>query len=95
MCLLGNVRLIKNHDVSVNEFNLHFGLPCSDTCDTCDSLKIRIDATEVDEERDRLESELKDHQTLAEEAYASLRKDCELSKESWSQVNNKRAEADH
>ena len=38
------------HDVFVSEFNLHFGYPCSDTCDICDSLKLKIDST-VDDEK--------------------------------------------
>ena len=33
------------HDVFVNEFNLQFGYPHSDTCDTCDALKLKIDLT--------------------------------------------------
>lgn len=29
--------------VFVNDFNIHFGLPRSDTCSKCDSLKVQID----------------------------------------------------
>lgn len=74
------------HDVFVNEFNIHFGYPRSDTCDTCDSLKIKIEAAETEEEKGKLDKQLQHHLKLAEESYASLRKDCEKCRESWSQV---------
>ena len=73
------------HDVFVSEFNLHFGYPQSDTCGTCDSLRIRIEASDNDEEKAKLEADLQDHLKLADEGYASLRKYCEKCKESWSQ----------
>ena len=72
------------HDVFVNEFNIHFGFPRSDTCDTCESLKLRIDAEETDEGKAELEEELKSYIKLAEQGYASLREDCQKCKESWS-----------
>ena len=34
------------HDIFVNEFNIHVGFLRSDTCDTCDSLKVKIDTAE-------------------------------------------------
>ena len=74
------------HDVFVTEFNIHFGFPRSDTCSTCDSLRVRIDATENEEDKAKLEKELQDHLTLADQGYQSLRSDCEMSKTSWSQV---------
>ena len=61
----------------MNEFNIHFGLPRSDTCDTCDSLKLRIEVAENDEDKTKLEQELHDHLKLADEGYASLRRYCE------------------
>ena len=64
----------------MNQFNIHFGYPRSDTCDTCDSLKIRIDAAETEEE-------WQEHLRLAEQGYTSLHKDCEKCKESWSHVD--------
>ena len=76
------------HDVFVTEFNIHFGLPRSDTCDTCDSMKIMIEAAETEETKATLEKELQEHLKLAEEGYASLSKDCELCKESWSTAAN-------
>ena len=75
------------HDIFVNEFNIHFGFPRSDTCDTCDALKLQIQATE-DEEKLRCEEKLKAHLEMADKAYASLRKDCEMSKTSWSNITN-------
>lgn len=73
------------HDVFVSEFNLRFGYPRSDTCGTCDSLRIRIEASDNDEEKAKLEADLQDHLKLADEGYASLRKDYEKCRESWSQ----------
>jgi len=74
------------HDIFVKEFNIHFGSPRSDTCDKCDSLQIRIDAAESDEDKAKLRQELQDHLKLADQGYASLHKDCEKSKQSWSQA---------
>jgi hypothetical protein len=65
------------HDVFVNEFNIHFGYPHSDTCDTCDALKIKIN------ENKSLSDELQTHLKAAEEGYASLHRDISLCKESW------------
>ena len=67
----------------MNEFNIHFGFPRSDTCcDTCDSLKVKIDTAENEEDKTELEKELQDHLALAEQGYQSLRKDCKSSKTS-------------
>ena len=74
----------------MNEFNIHFGLPRSDTCDTCDFLRLRIETAETDEDKAGLEKELHDHLKLADQGCASLCKDCEMCKESWSQVDNSR-----
>lgn len=41
------------HDI-VKEFNIHFRSPQSDTCDKCDSLQIRIDPAESDEDKAKL-----------------------------------------
>lgn len=71
------------HDVFVNEFNIHFGFRF-DTCDTCDSLMLRIDAEETDEGKAELEEELESHIKLVEQGYASLCKDSQKCKESWS-----------
>ena len=45
------------HDVFVTEFNIHFGFPRSDTCGTCDSLRVRIDATENEEDKAKKRNE--------------------------------------
>ena len=57
-------------------FNLNFGYPWSDTCD---SLRIRTEASD-NEEKAKLEADLQDHLKLADEVYASLRKDCKNAK---------------
>ena len=55
------------HDVFVNEFNIHFGYPRSDTCDTCDSLEVKTEAAESEEEKGKLEKQLQDHLKLADQ----------------------------
>ena len=45
------------HDICVTEFNIHFGFPRPDTCERCDSLKLRIEAA-TEEDRQKLEMEL-------------------------------------
>ena len=76
------------NDIFSNEFNLHFGYPRSDTCSTCDSLQLQIEGTADNvEEKEKLEAELKKHHTLADEGYAALKSDCQLSKDSWSKLN--------
>ena len=67
----------------MTEFNIHFGFPRSNTCERCDSLKLRIEAA-TEEDRQSLEKELKSHLELAEEGYKCLHKDCEICQESWS-----------
>ena len=51
--------IVTNHyynDVFVNEFNLHFGYPQSDTCDKCDHLNMEISTTTTsDGEKARLQ----------------------------------------
>ena len=51
--------IVTNHyynDVFVNEFNLHFGYPQSDTCDKCDHLNMAISTTTTsDGEKARLQ----------------------------------------
>ena len=68
------------HNVFVSEFNIDFGYPCSDTCDTCDPLKVKISDAENDEDKFELEKESQEHLALAEQGYESLRKDCERAK---------------
>ena len=57
------------HDVFVSEFNLRFGYPQSDTCGTCDPLWIRIQASDSDEEKAKLEADFQDHLKLADKVY--------------------------
>ena len=56
----------------MSEFNLRFGYPQSDTCGTCDSLRIRIEASDNDEEKAKLEADFQDHLKLADKVYARL-----------------------
>lgn len=58
------------HDVFVNEFNLQFGYPHSDTWDTCDSLSLKIAAAN----NELKATELQIHLERAEAGYASLKK---------------------
>ena len=73
------------NDTFVNEFNLHFGYPRSDTCDTCDHLNMEI-STKEDDEKARLQKQL--NLDAAEKGYDRLRKDIQACKESWSHVQS-------
>ena len=76
------------HDVFVNEFNLHFGYPRSDTCDTCDHLNIEISTPDKsDGEKARIQKQLNDHLDAAEKGYDRLRKDINACKETWSHIS--------
>ena len=46
--------------------------------------RVKIQHKNHDEQKAKLEADLQDHLKLADEGYASLRKDCEKCKESWS-----------
>ena len=64
------------HDIFVTEFNIHFGYLCSDSCSTCDGLKVQIEAaTEV--EKPPLQTTLQQHHQLAEEGYQAFHYDRE------------------
>ena len=56
-----------------------FTRPKSDTCKTCDSMKVRIKAEASDEVQRRLQSELLLHQRKAERTYHQLQEDTALS----------------
>ena len=62
------------------EFNLSFGYPRSDTCETCDEMHIAIKAAKTDQEREPLQSDLAAHQEKASQGYQSLRNDTEYAK---------------
>ena len=62
------------NDSVINEFNLHFGYPRLDTCNTCDHLNMEI-STASDGEKTRLEKELNDHLVVAEKGYDKLLED--------------------
>ena len=54
------------------EYNLSFGYPRSDTCETCDLLHVAIQASKSDTEREEATSELAEHQEKASQGYSSL-----------------------
>ena len=70
------------HDIFVTEFNIHFGYRRSDSCSTCDSLTVQIEAS-TELERPELQKNLYEHQQLAQEGYDTFRYDRELSMTSW------------
>lgn len=71
------------HDIFVTEFNIYFGFPRTDTCDTCDSLNIKINEATEESEQTRLKKELEAHQILAKSGYEAFHHDQMLSKQSW------------
>lgn len=62
------------------EFNLSFGYPRSDTCETCDLLHASVQASKSEEERAELQVELAAHQEKASQGYRLLRMDTEATK---------------
>ena len=62
------------------EFNLSFGYPRSDTCETCDLLHVSIQASKSEAERAELQVELAAHQEKASQGYRLLRMDTEATK---------------
>ncbi len=64
------------------EFNLSFGYPRSDTCETCDLLHIEIQAAKSESERMESQAELAAHQEKASQGYRALRSDTEVTKSS-------------
>ena len=59
------------------EFNLSFGYPRSDTCETCDLLRISIQASKSEKDIAQYQGQLAAHQELASQGYRSLRNDAE------------------
>ena len=68
------------------EFNLSFGYPRSDTCETCDLLNVTIKATISEEDREEIQKELADHQEKASQGYQLLRDDTKASKSTENHV---------
>ena len=62
------------------EFNLSFGYPRSDTCETCDLLNIAIKSSKSDSERGKHQEELVEHHEKAGQGYRGLRVDTDASK---------------
>ena len=74
------------HDIFTSEFKIYFGYPRTDTCSTCDALCVQIEACQSTSEQQKLEEEHESHKLLAETGYDTFRKDQQLSRASWSQV---------
>ena len=64
--------------IFTEEFNISFGYPRSDTCETCDLLKVAIDAAPTEEECTKLQTELATHHEKAAKGYESLRSDSKM-----------------
>ena len=67
--------------IFTEEFNLSFGYPRSDTCETCDLLQIAIKASDSEVEREKLQREIAEHQHKASQGYLQLRADTEATKD--------------
>lgn len=63
------------------KFHLRFGLPRSDTCELCDSLYIKMRATNDPEVLKQLEIETKMHHARADSGYKSLDNDSKVAQE--------------
>ena len=74
--------IVSEHFYHVTEFNITFGDPRTDTSDTCDSLKLKIDQAS-EEEKQLLKDDLKAHRTKAKAGYDMFHHDQELAKKSW------------
>jgi len=61
--------------IFTEEFNIGFGYPRSDTCETCDLLKVAVDNTEDEQKRIQLQTELAAHHENAAKGYESLQSD--------------------
>ena len=64
------------------EYNLSFGYPRSDTCETCDLLNVAIQASKSENESMEVQAELAVHQEKASQGYSALRSDTEATKSS-------------
>ena len=67
--------------IFTEEFNLSFGYPRSDTCETCDLLQIAIKASDSEVEREKLQREIAEHQHKASQGYLQLRANTEATKD--------------
>lgn len=65
---------------SNENFNLSFGYPKTDTCGTCDALRVQLDSAS-DGQKAALLSQKEDHLRRAENFYGSLRMNTSLAKE--------------
>ena len=76
-------------DIFVNDFNIHFGYPRTDTCSTCDGLLIQIDEAASEEDRIKLKEKLDQHKVLAQAGYDTFHYDQDLSRKTWAAVQDK------
>ncbi|CAH2015534.1 unnamed protein product, partial [Acanthoscelides obtectus] len=61
-------------------FNLSFGYPRSDTCATCDLLKIQLDAASTDELKQQLKVQKDVHLRKAQAFYDDLKEKTEMAR---------------
>lgn len=64
----------------VENFNMSFGKPKSDTCQKCDKLTKQIEASSTEEEKNTLTADKKLHQAKAETFYKDLKEKTQLAK---------------
>ena len=79
------------HDIFVTEFNIGFGFPHSDTCDTCDSKRLAIKQAPTQTEKDALQHELDEHLSQAQSGYTAFLEDQERCKLSYEKFNEQNA----
>lgn len=61
-----NISYFTYYSIFINEYNLHFGLPKSDTCAKCDTLEQRMAACNEDKQRNLIKVEKELHQRQAD-----------------------------
>lgn len=62
------------------DFNLKFHAPLSDSCRKCDAFNVKIQASENDEEREKIKAEQELHHRKAQAARDGMKKDTELAR---------------
>lgn len=77
-CLQENLRPVKEatyRRTFNNSFNLHFHKPSKDTCSKCDSWKVKLEASQNEQERATIKQQHELHLRKAEAARESLKRD--------------------
>lgn len=76
--------MVKGQVALSEEFNFGFRYPRSDTCETCDLLKVAIDSAEH-REYTKLQTELATHENVAK-GYESLHSDSKNNESTFSVI---------